>query len=202
MFLFCAFWVPLFYLYRRSISGEGGPGGVWALILGSITAILRFFAGNLIESGGFGFSRWMSAFVDIVGLPVLLPIIVYSLILIFRIFSGNVDFAGFTLLWLIPSSVLQALGWSSQRSPLLMILVPLLWTALATGIPFFVKCMLVTPRWQIIAPCSLCILALPIAAVSSYWAFFSHQMFYGSILFFVTMVPMLLSVILDIMRAK
>ena len=202
MSLFCSLWIPVFYLVRRSVSGEGASGSIWALILGSFLAISRFFLGYLIVPGGFGIYRWISGFVDIIGLPVLIPIVVYSIFVVFRVFSGNTDFTGFTLLWLIPAAVLRALSWSSTRSPLLLIMVPLLWTALAVGIPFFIKCIIKYLRWYVIVPCGLCILALPFAAVSSYWAFFSHQMLNGFILFFAVMLPMLISVIVDYVRAK
>ena len=202
MFLFCSLWVPVFYLFRRSIAGESGTGAVWALLLGSLLAIFQFFFGNLIDPGGFGINRWIGGFLDVVALPVLIPIIVYSLFILFRVFSGNADFTVFTLLWLIPSAALRALSWSSMRSPILLVLVPVLWTALATGIPFFINCIIKMPRWYVIISFGLFILVLPVAAVTSYWAFFCHQTLYGFIFFFVTMLPMVISVTVDYVRAK
>ncbi|MDR0731669.1 MAG: hypothetical protein LBF63_08370, partial [Treponema sp.] len=62
MSLFCLLWLPLFYLFWRSVSpaGESGYGGVWALLLGSVAAIFQFFYGAFIQAGGFGLSRWLS----------------------------------------------------------------------------------------------------------------------------------------------
>ena len=200
MSLFCLLWIPLFYLFRRSISGEGA-GGVWALILGSITAIFQFFLGDLVNPGGFELSRWLSGFVDIVSLPVLLPMAVYALLVLFQAFSGNLDFANFILLWLIPVAALRAVSWSTQSDPILLVLVPLLWTALAAGISFFINCMMSYPRWLTVIPSSLGILALPIAATTAYWALFSQQPLLGYSLFFVSLVPMTVSVILEFLRA-
>jgi len=201
MSLFCLLWVPLFYLFRRSISGEETPGGVWALLLGSVTAIFQFSLGYLVYPGGFGFSRWLYGFVDIVSLPALVPLLVYAVFCLFRIFSGSADFANFALLWIIPVAALRAISWSPYGDPLLLVMVPLLWTALAAGIPFLINCIVTHFRWYVAIPSVLCILALPIAAASAYWAFFSHQVLLGFILFFAALIPVMISVTMDYIRA-
>ena len=202
MSIFCLLWVPLFYLFRHSVSGENSSGGgVWALLLGSITAILQFFLGNLVSPGGFGFSRWLFGFIDIVCLPVLIPLIIYGILLILRAFSGEVDFANFALLWIIPVAGLRALSWSSHNDPILLVTVPLLWTALAAGIPFFINCMAKYFRWYVVIPSILCILVLPLTASGAYWALFSQQTLLGFLLFFVTQIPVVVLVTLDLVRA-
>ena len=170
--------------------------------MGSIVAIVQYFLGPLVEPGGFGLSRWMSGFVDIVGLPVLIPLFVYLLLIIFRLFSGNYDFANFIFLWLIPLSIQRALSWSSLRSPVLLIIVPLLWTALAVGVSLLVNLILQYFRWYVAVLSVLGILALFIAAITSYWALFSHQTLLGWLLFSAVMIPMLISVILDFIRSR
>ena len=202
MFLFCIFWTPLFYLFRRSLAGEGGVGGVWALILGSLTAIFQFFLGDLVEGGGFGLSRWMSAFIDIIGLPVLIPLIVYLVFIVFRLFSGNYDFANFMLLWLIPVAGIKALGWSSLRSPLLLIIVPLLWTALAAGVSMFINCIIRYFRWYVAVFSGIGIVALFGAAITSYWAIFSQHYQLGYSLFSAVMLTMVIAVILDYVQSR
>jgi hypothetical protein len=202
MSLFCLLWVPLFYLLKRSISGETGSGGVWALLLGSVTAIFQFFLGNQIEPGGFGFSRWLSGFVDIVSLPVLVPLAVYLLLLALRVFSGAADFANFALLWIIPAGALRAISWGPFSDPCLLVLVPLLWTALAAGIPFFIDCIMRHFRWYVAIPSGLGILILPAAAATAYWAFFSQRPVIGFLLLSAALVPMLVSVILGFIRGN
>ncbi|MDR0315965.1 MAG: hypothetical protein LBH97_03590, partial [Treponema sp.] len=198
MSLFCLLWVPLFYLFRRSIScGESG-GGVWALLLGSITAIFQFLLGSLVSPGGFGFSRWVSSFVDIVSLPVLVPLAVYLLLIVFRLFSGHSDFSGFILLWLVPGAALRSIGWSAMGSPLLLVLPPLLWTALATGIPLFVKYIFIHhTRWYTVVLSGLAILALPFAAATCWWAFFAQRTFLGILFLILSLLPMVISIVLD-----
>jgi hypothetical protein len=202
MSLFCLLWMPLFYLFYRSInSGEAGSGGVWALLLGSLTAISRFFIGTFVNAGGFGLSRWVSGFVDIVGLPVLLPLIVYALLIMFRLLSGTIDFANFVLLWLIPVGALRAVSWSAGNDPVLLVLVPLLWTAIAVGIPFFINLIFNLMRWWVIVPCSLLILALPIIASTAYWAFFSQKTSLALLFFFISIIPLSISAIFSYIRA-
>jgi hypothetical protein len=201
MSLFCLLWVPLFYLFRRSIGGVAGAGGIWALLLGSVTAIFQFFFGNLINPGGFGFSRWLSGFVDIVSLPVLIPLAVYALLTLFRAFSGKADFANFVLLWFIPAAALRSLSWSALSDPLLQVLVPLLWTALAVGIPFCINCMMSSFHWYAVIPACLGILALPLAAATAYWALFSQRPLLGYPLFFAALIPMMISTVLDFIQS-
>ena len=202
MSLFCMLWVPLFYLFRRSVSGEGGSGGVWALLLGSVTAIFQFSFGYLVNPGGFGLSRWLSGFMDIVSLPVLIPILVYAILILFKSFQGNTDFANFALLWIIPVAALRAVSWSALSDPVLLVMVPLLWTAVAVGISFFIQCITVRLRWYVVIPSVLCILALPLAAASAYWAFFTQQELLGFLLFFATLIPLLVSIIRDFIRTN
>jgi len=200
MSIFCLLWVPLFYLLRRSFAG-GGSSGVWALLLGSITAIIQFFLGNLVVPGGFGFSRILFGFVDIASLPVLVPLFLYFLILLFKGFHADVDFANFALLWLIPVGALRALNWSSTNDPILLVMSPLLWTALAVGIPFFINLMLTRFSIFIAVISILFILILPILASLTYWAFFSQHELLGFIFLAITHIPLGLSLFFDIKRA-
>jgi hypothetical protein len=194
MSLFCFLWTPLFYLFWGSLSREGnaGAGGVWALLLGSAAALIQFFLGSLINPGGFGFSRWLSACIDIVGLPAALPFAAAALFLILRLLSGLDDLANFALLWLIPGGILRAVSWSSQNDPALLVLVPVLWTAVAVGISFFIRIIQNSFGYVIILPI-IGIAALPFSAATVYWAFFSQQFPLGAALLCVTLIPMLIS---------
>jgi hypothetical protein len=193
--------MPLFYFFRRSISSVGA-GGVWALIFGSIFAVFRFFFGDLLPPGGFGFSRWMSVFTDIISIPVLVPVLVYSILLIFRMLSGYCDFANFILVWLIPVAIVKALNWSSVHSPYLLIIIPLLWTSMAIGISLYINCILRHLKWWTVILCGLGILMLFFTATTSYWAIFSQNLLTGYALFFLTMIPMLVSLIQDFLQSK
>jgi len=201
MSFFCLLWIPLFYLFRRSFSNNGGSG-VWALILGSITAIIQFFLGNIINPGGFGYSRLLFGFVDIVSVPVLIPFVLYLLILIFQRFSGSIDFANFALLWLIPVGALRAISWSPTNDPVYLIMTPLLWSALAVGVSFFISLMINHFRWYTVFFSFLGILILPLLACFTYWAFFSQQTLMGFSLLFITHIPLVLSLLFDLRKYK
>jgi len=197
MSVFCLLWVPLFYFLRKSFAGSNSSGGVWALLLGSIAAIIQFFLGDIITPGGFGLSRWLFGFVDLICLPALIPIFICFLMLLFRGFSGEADFAGFALLWLIPFGALRALDWSKGSDPILLVMVPLLWTALAVGVSFFIHLMKKRFTWWIAVISILSILILPCAAAATYWAFFSQQTLLGFGLLAVTHSPLILSFIFE-----
>jgi hypothetical protein len=156
--------------------------------LGAAAVAVQYFLGPLVTPGAFGFSRWFSGFVDIVGLPALLPLIVCGALVVLRVFPRNADYAGFALLWLIPLAAIRSMS-NSPPSPLPLIVVPLLWSAQAIGIPFFIGCALKKRRWYIIIPSILGIAALPIAAATSWWAFFSQQTFVGGLLLLASFVP-------------
>ena len=196
MIVFCFLWVPLVYLLRRSIIGKGNSsGGVWALLLGSITAIIQFFLGYFISPGGFGYSRLIFGFIDIVSVPVLFPVFLYAILLITRGIKEKPDFANFTLLWMIPVAAYRALSWSSQSDPILLITVPLLWTALAAGIHFLINLMIINFRWYKILISVPCILVLPVIAAGAYWAFFCQQTRYGMGLLFASHIPLIFAFI-------
>ena len=194
--------MPLFYLFWRTIGENDSPaGGVWALIVGSIVAMVQFFLGNFVEPGGFGVSRWVSGFIDIIALPALAPLLVYLLFAGFKIVSGTIDFANFALLWLIPGAAIRTLSWSSLNDPVLLILAPLLWTAIAVGIPFFIG-IIQKSRIIVIIPSVLAILIIPFAATCSYWAFYAQKVSLGFLFLSAAAVPMLVSVVLSFVRAE
>lgn len=202
MAIFCLLWVPLFFLFRRTVSPGNSAGGVWALLLGSITAILQFLLGYFISPGGFGFSRWLFGFVDIVSLPVLIPLVLHISLMAFRGFPGSPDFAGFALLWLIPVAALRAINWSSLSDPILLVIVPLLWTALAVGIPFFINILMERLRWYFTVTLIFCLLVLPAAAAAAYWAFSSQLTVLGFILFSIVQFPVIFSIARDCWRPQ
>ena len=189
-------WLPLFYLYRRSVENSTGSGGVWALLLGSIVALVQFLLGDLINPGGFGFSRWLNAWVDIIALPVLLPLLVCFFFTIFRISVDSADFTNFTLLWLIPGAGIRAVSWSAAGDPVFLVLTPLLWTMMAAGIPFFILCIKNYSRWFIRVFSAACILALPFLTATSWWAFYSQKFFQGAVFFALGIIPLAASMVM------
>jgi hypothetical protein len=120
---------------------------------------------------------------------------------LFRGFSGDADFANFSLLWLIPVATLRALSWSAYNEPVLLIAVPILWTALAAGISFFIYWMMSNFRWYTAAISILSILILPLISATVYWAFFSQKTTLGFLLLFIVNIPLMLSFLFNDLRA-
>ncbi|MDR0589762.1 MAG: hypothetical protein LBG25_04390 [Spirochaetaceae bacterium] len=191
MSLFCLLWIPLFYLFWISLSPEDVPRlyDFWALFLGSLTALASFFLGALIDPGGFGFFRWLSACIDIVCLPVIFPIIVGFLLSLTPLYPGGGRSANFALLWLIPVAIMRTITWGVRKDPLHLVLVPLLWSALAVGI-FFLFNLLRNRRGMYGFLLILGLVLLPAAAASSYWAFFSQKFYLGLLFLILSLVPM------------
>jgi hypothetical protein len=202
MTLFCLLWTPLFYLFWRSLADESSlEGGTWALILGALIAFFRFFFGSFITPGGFGFSRWISALFDTVALPATLPFIVCLVFAILRIIPPQANFTHFAFLWLIPVAAVRALSWSSQNDPLLLVGVPILWTAIVVGVGFFVRIIQNGWGWVVI-PCILAAAVMPFLAATAYWAFFAQNTLMGFVLLTLALIPTVASLIHSLVEAR
>ena len=194
MILFCLLWVPLFYFLIRSISvrKENKKGG--ALLLGGIAVILLIFFGEFIEPLDFGINRWFSGFVDIVSLPVLLPFVICFLLAAIKKNMAETDFMSFGLLWLVPFSIFRAGDWSSLGTPLMLVLVPILWAIQACGIAFLIEYMIKKPKAIVIIPSIIGIIAIPLIAATSWWEFFSNNYLSGYLLMFAIILPASISI--------
>jgi hypothetical protein len=202
MTVFCFLWTPLFYLFWRSLHDDSAlEGGTWALLVGMVVAFFWFFLGSFINPGGFGLSRWVSACIDIVALPVALPYVICVIFALFRIISTQSNLTNYAFLWLIPVAAVRALGWSSQNNPVLLMGVPVLWTAIAVGIGFFIR--IVQNGWGVkFIPAILGALALPVLGATAYWALFSQLNLLGISLFVLCLVPMGFSLVMSFLERK
>jgi hypothetical protein len=197
MSIFCFLWIPVFYFFRRSISpGKKSMGG-WALILGCVAVLVRYLSGPFVAPVGFGLSCWLGGFINIVSLPVLVPVVVCVLLVALRVFPSDADIGGFTFLWLIPLTFYHSMDGSLPYSPLMLVLVPLLWTTQILGMTFFIDCILKYRRWYVIIPSIPAVAALPLIASSAWWAFYSQQTQIGCMFLFVSIIPALVSLILE-----
>jgi hypothetical protein len=201
MILFCFLWTPLFCLFWRSITvaEAENSGGIWALLLGSMAAFVRFLAGSFISPGAFGFSRWLSVCIDIIALPAALPLAARWLLVRLRALGRTADYANFALLWLIPGAIMAAANRSGLDDPALLALALVLRTAIAAGLPFFMG-MTGNSRWGIRIFRTLAVTVLPLLAATSYWAFFSQQTWLGILLFVPALLPAVISAAVNFTR--
>jgi hypothetical protein len=188
MSVFCFLWIPLFLLFSQAVSPRNaGGGGAWAVILGSGVAIVVFFFGPFMEGGAFDFSRWLEIFVDLTGAPILTPMVLYALFLLLRVAKDTHGFASFTLLWLTPCAIMRGVEWFEEASPSRLVLIPLLWSALAAGGSLFINIAINFVSkpgkvWGKLIVCFLCLvglLALSLLTTTAYWAFFSQKTLLG-----------------------
>jgi uncharacterized membrane protein len=139
MSVFCLLWIPVFYLFWSSFGhARMDVSSALAIILGTAAAFVQFFTGDFIETGGIGFSSWLNVFVDITSAPVLLPLLVYALFLLLRIGKDLGGFGGFALIWLIPEGIMRTVQWGVEKNPAKLVLTPLLWTATAVCVSFYI----------------------------------------------------------------
>jgi hypothetical protein len=200
MILFCFLWTPLFCLFWRSITAPEteNSGGIWALLLGSAAAFVRFLAGSFISPGAFGFSRWLSVCVDIVALPAALPLAARWLLVRLRALGRTADCANFALLWLVPGAIMAAANRSSLNDPALLALALVLRTAIGAGVPFFMN--MTRPNRAIVLLRALAVAALPFLAATAYWAFFSQRTWIGILLFVPALLPVVISAVVNFAR--
>jgi hypothetical protein len=191
-------WTPLFLAFRRALEDreektEPGAALVWAFALGTVFAVIHFIAGSFVRAAGFGISRWFYAFIDIV-LPAALPFPAAFLLRLSRprcFTPSAAAFRAFAFIALLPEGVFRALLWGDSANPLLLLFVPLLWTAVAEGMTFFAGAL----RHKGAAILGLAL--LPIAAPFSFWAFFGQRTLWGAAMFIVTAIPACLSITLS-----
>lgn len=159
-----------------------------ALLLGFAAALLRHFVGPLLRPAGFGPSLFLYSLVDVIALPALFPLAFRSA---FALGSGepDIEYGEFALFWLIPVAVMHAVFWSARPEPVHLVLVPLLWSTIALGVPYLVRRF----REEIGALSVVALIAavlLPFAACLTYQAFFSHRPLLGMVLLVPCILPM------------
>ncbi len=192
MSLFCLALPLFFFLFWKSLSDENAVsvGGIWAVVLGSILALVHFFISPLITSGEFGFRQWLIGFVDVIVFPVITALGICLLFKLLKLYSSTIHITNFMLLWSFPFAIVQMMTRSTQAEPLYLVIVPLIWIALAAGFGFFIENIPEVKRWAAV----LCIagtVLLPFIAATAYWALFSQNYILGYILFGITLAPML-----------
>jgi hypothetical protein len=195
MSLFCLLWAPLLLFFWFSlVPGEkSGAALLWAVVLGTLAALVHYFAGYIIKGSGFALSRWFFALTDIIIVPAVLPFLAWGILVLFRRFDGEAEPAQFALLWLIPESIACSIKWSVQRNPVFLVLAPLLWTAVALGIALFIRIIRERYSFWIIIPAVLGIAAVPFLAASSFWAFYVQRTLPGLLLLLVTVLPSMIA---------
>lgn len=191
MILFSILWIPTLYLFVNALQKPRDlekKGFVLAILGGCLTGIFYFFFPNLLSSGAFGFMRWLHGFVDVVALPVLIPLLFRYILQIRYKHQKYLEIAQFVLIWLIPVSLVKSIQWNINKDFILLVLTPLLWSAQGIGIPYllnraaeeigFISFLFYTLAFM-----------LPFGAVTLYWSAFSKMYFIAVPLLVLTLIP-------------
>lgn len=186
------------YFFRRSLKNSGPFRGehLFSVALALVVALLLEALGPLVESRGFGLSAWFHGAVDYFILPVFLPLGIWTLVKKERGRRLSIDAVDFTLLWLVPVSIIGCIRWSVQVESLHLVLIPLLWSALAVALPF-----LVTLARESLGSRAffsvLSVILLPLVAITAYWAFFGQRILIGLLCTLLSLAPMVVQFVLD-----
>jgi hypothetical protein len=196
MSLFCLLWLPLFYLFWRSgIEDTAVTDTVWAIILGSSAALIQH-AGMLTILDEFGLKRWIYGTVNDIAIPALIPLILSMMPVLVKKPVSSEDMVSFALLYLIPHAALRSVSRNGINYPSAMVLLPILWTIIVLAIPYFAK-RIALRRTIITIPFAVIgIIAVPLLAGSSYWAFFCQQTVPGFVLLGIAAIPAGIAIIL------
>jgi hypothetical protein len=174
---------------------------LFSVALALVVGLLLDFLGPLVESRGFGFSAWFHGAIDYFILPVFLPLGIWALVRKERGRRLSIDAVDFTLLWLVPVSIIGCVRWSVQVEGLNLVLIPLLWSALAVSLPFFFT--LARENLGLMAFFGvLGVVLLPLVAITAYWAFFGQRILIGLLSTLFTIAPMVVQFAMDYRKVQ
>jgi hypothetical protein len=194
MLIFLIFWIPVCFILWRKVVPQNCDKlcfyeNICAVLTGIAIGIIRFFQLNFVTAYGFELSRYVSSFIDYVGLPVILPLVVCTVFLRVKKLEHTPDWTGFLLISLIPVVLISAIRWGTEPNSLLLVMVPLIWTIEAAGLYSMVKCIKNKYLHTII-----CIIIIPFLASAVWWLFFSQKNLLAVALLIVLMIPAALTV--------
>ncbi|MDR1866776.1 MAG: hypothetical protein LBQ77_00745 [Treponema sp.] len=195
MGVFCLLWIPFFYLLWCSFSIKRHGYLLFALIYGGVTALGYHTIPPFLQAGTFGFSRWLFILVNNIAVPLTPALFAAG---VFVLFKRKIDSTGFILITLIPVAAIHAIDRSILYHPLYTVLLPILWTTLAVGIPFYARGM--TKKSPLMA---LKLLGIPLligASSMSLWGFFVQETVIGIVSFLYCAVSTLVALIFESRR--
>ena len=192
MSLFCFFFMPALYLWRRAVSSEKKPpfpepGLISGFCLGLAVAFARLSVGEVFVQRGFGLAAFAAQLIDGAPFDSMLPLAVYFLL---RRFGSRRRFEEgeaviFSLAWLTPLCAFRAIFWSSVPDPVRLMVVPVLYAALAVSLPYWIGKIIEEYGFAQAAAVSVVVL-LPFAAAAATWALYTQRLLIGAVFFTVS----------------
>ncbi|MDR3325083.1 MAG: hypothetical protein LBS82_03725 [Spirochaetaceae bacterium] len=213
MLVFFILWLPIFFGFWKEIRPKPVCSdaraafleNICAIATGTAYAVVRFVQADFVQAGGFGLSRYLSACVDYAALPVVLPLVVcaafHRIQKQFFHRGWTPDWTGFILLSLTPVALVCAVRWGSEKNPLLLVLTPLLWTALAVAVHPLLRFIAKGPSTPRLVVGVAGIVPLPFLASAAWWQFFIQRNLVALGLLAVLVVPAVL-VVCSLLRQR
>lgn len=163
---------------------------VLVFLVNTLLSFFKYLNGPVIQDNAFGFMRWLYYFIDILSLPLIIPLLLGLFVFIFLRRDSFYSVMEFTLVYFIPESFFRAMLWSEIPDPVLLVAVPVLWTALAIGIPYLL--MLFHEEIGILSYGSLvgAIVLVPLSN-TAIWALYERNFLLGISLFVFSLFPCL-----------
>lgn len=197
MLFFSLLWLPVFCLFWGVSGVEAAPHlrkirffeKAAALAAGAILGTVRFFIMNFWTARGFGLSRFIGAVIDYTFLPVAIPFVICLVITYIerRIIKREeiIDWTFWLLLSLAPSLIVCATRWGTEKNPLNLMLIPLLWTIIA--VHAHPICLFWTQKKppRFIAGAAAVFAASGLVSAAVYWAYFSSKFILATVLFII-----------------
>jgi hypothetical protein len=172
---------------------------ILTLGIGGVIAATRFFYAIFWQPEGLGWSRFISACVDYMFFPLTIPIIsCFIFACIKRLFFKEriePDWTGWILLMLIPVMLVCAGRWGIEKNPANLVLIPLLWSAVAFNCSYFTSIFVKKNAALNMALFLLSALAAALFAALVWWAFFVSQTIIGFALLAIEIIPAALTVL-------
>ncbi|MDR2601834.1 MAG: hypothetical protein LBC53_05205 [Spirochaetaceae bacterium] len=183
MTAFCFLWLPLFYLFWRSVIIKNIPWSlnciVWPVVSGFLIFFIIFFAAPFIrQAEGFGIKRFLSAFFDYAPFPPLLALLFYAVLSFVLNKKPEGGCGNFLLLASIPAQFLYAVEWAAKNHPLYLVLPPFLWTLFCLSANLF-SYIFKSKSFKAIAGLVFCSIVMQFLCAAAWWAFFCQKNLYA-----------------------
>jgi len=158
------------------------------LLSGLLAALVFMPLAGLSTPSPFGFTRWIHGFLIVSLVPAGLPLLLHVLLYGKHREEAAIGRESFILLFAVPIGAVHSISRDSQGGILPLVILPLLWTSLAIGVPGILRLAKSSrgfAAWLSVAAAVL----LPCVAATAYWAFFIQESLLGAGLAVLCLVP-------------
>ncbi len=169
-------------------NGNTSTGMVPALLSGLLSALVFMPLAGLSGPSPFGLTRWIHGFLIVSLVPSAIPLLLHVLLYGKHREGTAVSRESFILLYAVPIGVVQSISGDSLGGSLPLLIMPVLWTSLAIGVPGILR-LAESSRGPAAWASAAAAVLLPFVAATAYWAFFIQEALLGAGLTALCLVP-------------